>query len=64
MSEDRIKISRHEVIPHQGSFRVDYPDGRQSVWFYWEDDASRRAVNKRMTQEEAKLKAQELARKG
>lgn len=59
-----IRIIRHEVIPQQGSFEVRYPDGRPSVYFYWEDDRSRRAVNKRMTQEEAKVAAQELARKG
>lgn len=45
------------IIPHEESFEV-----RVSTYFYFDNDASRRAVSGRDDQETAKGKAQEFAR--
>jgi hypothetical protein len=37
-----MRIIRHEAVPGSDSFEVKFPDRRQSVYFYWEDVASRR----------------------
>ncbi|MCK1437389.1 hypothetical protein [Bradyrhizobium sp. 15] len=37
-----IRIIRHEAVPQTGSFEVRFPDGRASVYFYFEDIAGRR----------------------
>ena len=39
---DRIRIILHEAVPNCGSFEVRFPDGRESVYFYWDDIAGRR----------------------
>jgi len=62
VSEKPIRIIRHSVIADQGSFEVRFADGRKSEYFYWDDNAGRRAVNERVTQETAKKQAQEFAR--
>jgi len=62
LKDDPVRLIRHSVIPNQGSFEVRFADGRPSVYFYWEDDASRRAVNKRLTLEQALEAAKKLAR--
>ena len=36
----RIRIN--EAVPQCGSFEVRYPDGRPSVYFYWDALPSRR----------------------
>ncbi|WOH54892.1 hypothetical protein [Bradyrhizobium sp. BWC-3-1] len=38
----RIRIIRHEVVPQCGSFEVRFPDGRPSLYFYFDDLPSRR----------------------
>jgi hypothetical protein len=58
---DRIRIIKHEAIPDCGSFEVKIP-GKDSVYFYWDDNAGRRLRPDAMTQEQAKKAAQELAR--
>lgn len=37
-----VRLIRHEAVPKTGSFEVRYSDGRESRFFYWDDDASRR----------------------
>ena len=32
-----IRIIKHEAVPQTGSFEVRFPDGRPSVYFYWDD---------------------------
>jgi hypothetical protein len=39
---DRIRIVLHEAVPNCGSFEVRFPDGRESVYFHWDDIAGRR----------------------
>jgi hypothetical protein len=61
---DRIRIIPHspEGILYCGSFEVRFPDGRESVYFYWDDVPGRRLRTEAMTQEQAKKAAQDLAR--
>lgn len=58
----RIRIIRHSAVPDTGSFEVRFPDGRDSVFFYWDDVASRRLRPEAMTSAQAKEKARALAR--
>jgi hypothetical protein len=37
-----IRIIKHEAVPQTGSFEVRFPDGRPSVYFYFEDNPGRR----------------------
>jgi hypothetical protein len=57
-----IRIIRHSVIPESGSFEVRFADGRPSLYWYWDDNASRRSVRNCLDQEAAKKQAQEFAR--
>lgn len=61
---DRIRIIPHAPpgILYCGSFEVRFPDGRDSVWFYWDDVPSRRLRNEAMSQEQAVEAAKKLAR--
>jgi hypothetical protein len=34
---DPIRIIKHEAVPNCGSYEVRFPDGRASVFFYWDD---------------------------
>jgi hypothetical protein len=49
------------IIPHEESFEVVYP-GRGSVWFYFDDNPSRRAISGRATREQAEANAKTFAR--
>jgi hypothetical protein len=60
-----IRVLKHIAkIPTQdtGSYEVAFPDGRESVYFYWDDNPGRRAITQAMSNTEAFLKAKELAR--
>ena len=57
-----ITIKRHEAVPGTGSYEVGFADGRPSVYFYWDDLNGRRLRPDILTSEEARLRAQELAR--
>ncbi|WP_456622121.1 MULTISPECIES: hypothetical protein [unclassified Bradyrhizobium] len=57
-----IAIKRHEAVPGTGSYEVRFADGRPSVYFYWDDLPGRRLRPDLLSSEEARLKAQELAR--
>jgi hypothetical protein len=59
---DPIRIIRHSVIPESGSFEVRFADGRESRYWYWDDNESRRSVRGCLDQESAKKQAQEFAR--
>jgi len=68
MKGDPVRIIPHSPkgIPDTGSFEVRFADGRPSVYFYWDDNAGRRAISMSttMSQSEAKAAAQDLARRG
>lgn len=55
--EQKIRLLQHEE-----SFEVRYPDERESVYFYFTESASRRAVTGRMTKSQAMQAAQTFAR--
>jgi len=60
----RIRIIKHEAVPDCGSYEVAFPDGRPSVYFYWEDDKSRRLrPEQQMTSAVALEAAKTLARR-
>jgi hypothetical protein len=59
---DRIRIIKHEAVPDCGSFEVKFPDGRDSVYFYWEDNSGRRLRPEQVDSETALEKAKEFAR--
>jgi hypothetical protein len=50
---DRIRILRHEAVPNCGSYEVRIPDGRASVFFYWDDVPGRQLQPDRLTGAEA-----------
>lgn len=50
-----------EVISHAESFEVRYSDGRDSRFFYHDDNAGRRAISGREDPETARAKAEALA---
>ena len=58
---DRVRIIKHEVIKDCGSFEVRIP-GKESAYFYWEDNPGRRLRPEVMTQEQALEAARKLAR--
>ena len=37
-----IRVIKHEAVPQTGSFEVRLPDGRPSIYFYWDDIPARR----------------------
>ena len=53
---------KHEAVPGCGSFEVRYPDGRESVYIYWDDLPSRRLNPSTLNRETALEKAKALAR--
>jgi hypothetical protein len=56
------RIIKHEAVPQTGSFEVRFPDGRPSVYFYWDDVASRRLGADQMDSKRALAAAKTLAR--
>jgi hypothetical protein len=59
---DRIRIIEHEAVPQCGSFEVRFPDGRESVYFYWDDLPSRRLRPETLDRETALEQAKAAAR--
>jgi hypothetical protein len=59
---DRICIIKHEAVPRCGSFEVRFPDGREPVYFYWDDLPSRRLRPETLDRETALERAKEFAR--
>jgi hypothetical protein len=58
----RIQIRKHEALPGSGSVEVRFADGRESVFFYFDDVASRRLQPELLTSQEALEQAKALAR--
>ena len=56
-----IRIAKHEAVSDCGSFKIAFPDGRSSIYFYWDDSASRRLRPRILTQGEALAHAIQLA---
>jgi hypothetical protein len=56
-----VRIIKHEAVPNCGSFEVRF--GEDSIWFYWDDLASRRLRSDAMTREQALEAAREFALK-
>jgi hypothetical protein len=61
MSNYRIRLIRHTLIPDCGSYEVRFPDGRESAYFYWDDNPGRRSITFALSREEAEQKAKGLA---
>ncbi|RZN21953.1 hypothetical protein [Bradyrhizobium sp. Leo121] len=65
--DDPIRIIPHspEGIPDTGSFEVRFADGRDSVYFYWDENAGRRSISMstKMTRKQALEKAKTFARR-
>jgi len=57
-----IRIIKHESVPQTGSYEVRFPDGRPSVYHYFDDNPSRRSITDKMTSEEALQAAKTPAR--
>ena len=63
MASTRSALQRSEMAPPATpAATVKFPDGRESVYFYWDDNSGRRAITQAMSNTEAFLKAKELAR--
>ena len=58
----RIRVVKHESVSQTGSYEVRFPDGRPSVYHYFDDNPSRRSITDKMTSEEALQAAKTLAR--
>lgn len=65
---DPVRIIPHSPkgIPDAGSYEVRYVDGRESVYFRWDENAGRRSISmtSKTTKAEALKAAMALARKG
>jgi len=59
---NRIRIVKHEAVPGFGGFEVRFPDGHESVYFYWDDLPSRRLRPETLDRETALEKAEAVAR--
>ena len=46
----------------QRSYEVCFPDGRESVYFYWDDNPGRASITHRMSSTEAARQAKALAK--
>ena len=58
-----IRIIKHELSRSEcGSFEVRFPDGRPSIYFYWDDLLSCRLRPGILTREQALEQAKSLAR--
>ena len=59
---DRIRIFEHEAVRRCGSFEVRFPDGRESLFFYWDNIPARRLRRDLMDRETALETAKAVAR--
>ena len=61
----KIRLLKHTAapaVPDSGSYEVKFPDGRESVFFCWDDNSGRRSITRKLSSEEAERKAKDLAR--
>ena len=59
---NRIHIIKHEAVPNCGSYEVQFPDGRPSRYFYFEDLPGRHLRPEHLTSAEALEQARAFAR--
>jgi hypothetical protein len=62
MTDDRIRIIKHQIVPDCGSYEVRFDDGRPSRYFYFEDLPGRRLRSDVLTGSEALEQARAFAR--
>jgi hypothetical protein len=62
MKTARVRIIKHEAVPDCGSFEVRFADGRESIYFYWDDLPSRRLNPATLDRETALEQAKAVAR--
>jgi hypothetical protein len=43
----RVRIIKHEAVPGCGSFEVRFADGRDSIYFSWDDNPAPGSSRKR-----------------
>jgi hypothetical protein len=58
----KIRLLKHTspiATRDTGSYEIQFPDGRPSVYLYWDDNPGRRSIT---SSEEAERKAKDLAR--
>ncbi|BBB99415.1 hypothetical protein BE61_48600 [Bradyrhizobium elkanii USDA 61] len=62
---DPVRIRKHvtDRIPDSGSYGVHYADGRETVYFYFDDNAGRRSIRRVDDSKTALAKARDLARR-
>ena len=61
----KIRLLKHTsptATRDSGSYEVNFPDGRESVYFHWDDNPGRRVITQSMSNKDALLKAKVLAR--
>jgi hypothetical protein len=61
----KIHLLKHTAapsVPDSGSYEVRFPDGRESIYFYWDDNPGRRSITMALSSEKAVQIAKELAR--
>lgn len=51
-----------EILEHAESVEVQFSDGRRSEYFYFDDDAGRRAISGRGTRDQARQQAEALVK--
>jgi hypothetical protein len=57
-----VRLIKHEPVPDSGSYEVRFSNGRESVYFYWDDQPSRRLKPDTLDKQTALTKAKEFAR--
>ena len=57
----QVRLIKHEVVPKCGSYEVRFPDGK-SVYFYWDDEPSRRLRPEQVDSKVALERARAFAR--
>jgi hypothetical protein len=52
----KIHLLKHTAapsVPDSGSYEVRFPDGRESIYFYWDDNPGRRSITMALSSEKA-----------
>jgi hypothetical protein len=62
MKNARIRIIKHEAVPGCGSFEVRFADGRERIYFYWDDIPARRLRPETLDRKTALVQAKATAR--
>ena len=62
VSRMKIRVIKHERVPYCGSYKVRFPDGRPSKYFYFENLPGRRLRPDRVEQATAEQSAERFAR--